>query len=165
MSEKNSGILEVLNSNTSSSLMDSQIQDRKLKQQEQSFGFDVEQQPEPKQNSFGIKLTSEEEQSRETGTTQFTGGVIRVSDSSTALEDTNFKSAKALYESTLGVTQYDSLRAKIGLKDGESYTDYYNRTGYVPAGFEMEAKLLLAEEKRKKLYMDYQAGKISEKRL
>lgn len=162
MSEKNSGILEVLNSNTSSSLMDSQIQDSKLEQQEQSFGFDVSQQPEPKQNSFGIKLTSEEEQSRETGTTQFTGGVIRVSDSSTALEDTDFKSAKALYESTLGVTQYDSLRAKIGLKDGESYTDYYNRTGYVPAGFEMEAKLLLAEEKRKKLYMDYQAGKTSE---
>lgn len=162
MSEKNSGILEVLNSNTFSSLMDSQIQDSKLKQQEQSFGFDVSQQPEPKQNSFGIKLTSEEEQSRETGTTQFTGGVIRVSDSSTALEDTNFKSAKALYESTLGVTQYDSLRAKIGLKDGESYTDYYNRTGYVPAGFEMEAKLLLAEEKRKKLYMDYKAGKTSE---
>lgn len=166
MSEKNSGILNVLNQNTDSSLLDAQLRDLETKNQETNFGFDANDNNKPEEvkpiNSFGVKLTSEEDSARTEGTTQATAGVIRVSDSSTALDDTNFKSAKALYENTLGVTQYDSLRAKIGLKDGESYTDYYNRTGYVPAGFEMEAKLLLAEEKRKQLYSEYQAGKMSE---
>jgi hypothetical protein len=168
MQEKNSGILEVLNSNTSSSLLDAQLQDIKSNQQDQKFGFEVKDANTtsdvytPRQNRYGIKLTSSEERNREVGTTQAVGNVIRVSDSSTALDDTDFKSARELYENVLGVTQYDSLRSKLGLKDGESYTDYYNRTGYIPAGFEIEAKLLLAEEKRKKLYSDYVAGKISE---
>ena len=57
---------------------------------------------------------------------------------------------KQLYEKTLGVTEYDELRAKLNLRSDESFTDYYNRTGYIPKGFEKQAQLLLTEEKRKK---------------
>lgn len=77
-------------------------------------------------------------------------------------ETSDYVSTKELYEKTLGVTEYDELRAKLHLKDDESFTDYYNRTHYVPEGFEMQAKLLLAEEKRKKLYAEMQAGNMSE---
>ena len=68
----------------------------------------------------------------------------------------------ALYEKTLGVTQYDELRTKLHLEEDESFTDYYERTGYIPKGFEVQAKMLLAEEKRKKLYAEMQAGNMSE---
>ena len=77
-------------------------------------------------------------------------------------ETSDYVSTKELYEKTLGVTEYDELRAKLHLKDDESFTDYYNRTHYVPEGFEIQAKLLLAEEKRKKLYAEVEAGKMSE---
>lgn len=77
-------------------------------------------------------------------------------------ETSDYVSTKELYEKTLGVTEYDELRAKLNLRDDESFTDYYNRTHYVPEGFEMQAKLLLAEEKRKKLYAEVQAGNMSE---
>lgn len=77
-------------------------------------------------------------------------------------ETEDYVSTKELYEKNLGVTQYDELRTKLHLKDDESFTDYYNRTHYVPEGFEMQAKLLLAEEKRKKLYAEVEAGNMSE---
>jgi hypothetical protein len=77
-------------------------------------------------------------------------------------ETSDYVSTKELYEKTLGVTEYDELRAKLHLKDDESFTDYYNRTHYVPEGFEIQAKLLLAEEKRKKLYAEVEAGNMSE---
>lgn len=77
-------------------------------------------------------------------------------------EITDYVSTKELYKKTLGVTEYDELRTKLHLKKDESFTDYYNRTHYVPEGFEMQAKLLLAEEKRKKLYAEMQSGKMSE---
>lgn len=77
-------------------------------------------------------------------------------------EKEDYLSTKELYEKTLGVTQYDELRAKLHLRDDESFTDYYNRTGYIPKGFERQAQLLLAEEKRKKLYAEVEAGNMSE---
>ena len=74
----------------------------------------------------------------------------------------DYVSTRQLYERQLGVTEYDELRAKLHLRDDESFTDYYNRTHYVPKGYEMQAKLLLAEEKRKKLYAEVEAGNMSE---
>ena len=99
------------------------------------------------------------EDAKQEGELQHAAGVIRVADSPEAEE---FLTTKHLYEKNLGVTQYDELRAKLHLKDNESFTDYYNRTHYVPEGFQMQAKLLLAEEKRKKLYAEVEAGKMSE---
>ena len=96
---------------------------------------------------------------KQEGELQHATGIIRVADSPEAEE---WLTTKQLYEKTLGVTQYDELRTKLHLKDNESFTDYYNRTHYVPEGFQMQAKLLLAEEKRKKLYAEMQAGKMSE---
>ena len=117
---------------------------------------------EPSKIRSSITLTGKEAAAREQGTIEAETGVVRVSDSPDTLDDNSFVSTKGLYENTLGVTQYDSLRAKVGLKDGESFTDYYNRTGYIPEGFEMEAKMLLAEEKRKKLYQKVVDGEMSE---
>ena len=168
MQEKNSGILEVLKSNIDSSLLNQEMQDVQVKTKESNLGFDTQDANKrlarfkPTAPSTTFKLTDDELKAQEEGYTQYSAGVIRVSDSPTALEDTSFQSTRQLYEQTLGVTQYDSLRQRLGLKDGKSYTDYYNRTGYVPAGFEMEHKMLLAEEKRKKLYARYQAGEIGE---
>ena len=122
-------------------------------------------------NSFGAKpnITStkeynyqskqQEDAAQNEAQLQFTTGVERVRDSEEAKE---WVSAKQLYEKTLGVTEYDELRAKLNLRSDESFTDYYNRTHYVPKGFEMQAQLLLAEEKRKKLYSEVQAGNMSE---
>lgn len=90
---------------------------------------------------------------------QYSTGVERVRDSEEAKE---WLSAKQLYEKTLGVTEYEELRNKLNLRDDESFTDYYNRTHYVPEGFEVQAQLLLAEEKRKKLYTEVQQGNMSE---
>ena len=48
-----------------------------------------------------------------------------------------------------------------GLSSNESYTEFYNRTKYIPKGYEMEARLALAEEKRMTYYVDYREGKMS----
>lgn len=77
-------------------------------------------------------------------------------------EISEYITTKQLYEKNLGITEYDELRAKLHLRSDESFTDYYNRTGYIPKGFEMQAQLLLAEEKRKKLYAEVEAGNMSE---
>ena len=89
---------------------------------------------------------------------QLASGVVRVNDT----EREDYVSTKELYETTLGVTKYDEIRSKLHLKDDESFTEYYERTGYIPKGYEVQAQLLLAEEKRKKLYAEHQAGNISE---
>lgn len=90
---------------------------------------------------------------------QLSTGVVRVKDSE-AGED--IVSTTALYKKKLGITEYDELRSKLNLRADESFTDYYNRTKYIPEGYEVQAKLLLAEESRKKLYAEVEAGKMSE---
>ena len=75
----------------------------------------------------------------------------------------DYTSTKELFKKTLGVTEYDEIRTKLHLRDDESFTEYYNRSGgYVPKGYETQAKLLLAEEKRKMLYAEVEAGNMSE---
>ena len=70
--------------------------------------------------------------------------------------------SKKLYEEILGNSAYNELKHKVGLKDTDSFTEYYNRTHYIPKGYEMEARLALAEEKRMKFYMEYKSGNMSE---
>ena len=67
-----------------------------------------------------------------------------------------------LYKDTLGRTAYEDLKSACGLQVNESFTDFYNRTHYIPRGWEIEARMCLIEEKRMKLYSEYQAGNISE---
>lgn len=86
-------------------------------------------------------------------------GIKRTSD---AVKYDSTGSAADIYKQTLGITDYDSLRQQVGLADGESFTDYYNRGGYIPTGWETQAKLLLAEERRKKSYSKFIAGEMSE---
>lgn len=100
-----------------------------------------------------------ENKAKEQAQLEVASGVSHVLDDAPT-ED--YVSTKELYKKNLGVTEYDELRAKLHLKDDESFTDYYNRTKYIPKGFEIEAKLLLAEEKRKGFYAEYQAGNMSE---
>ena len=85
-------------------------------------------------------------------------GTVRVNDEE---DGEDIVTTESLYKKNLGYTEYDELRSKLHLKDDESFTDYYNRTKYIPKGYEMQAKLLLAEEKRKKYFAEYEAGNIS----
>lgn len=107
-------------------------------------------------------LNADEEAAREEGSVQYDANVVRVDDKPQVNADETLTSTKDLYEDMLGVSKYSALRDRLNLRADESYTDYYKRTGYVPKGFEMEAKMLLAEEKRKKLYAEVLAGDRSE---
>ena len=106
---------------------------------------------------YGMTV-KEEDEAKAAAELDYATGVSHVRD----VETEDYVSTKELYQKTLGVTEYEELRAKCNLEDWESFTDYYNRTHYVPKGFEIQAKLLLAEEKRKKLYAEVQAGNMSE---
>ena len=69
---------------------------------------------------------------------------------------------KDLHKELYGSTAYSELKHKVGLKTEDSFTDYYERTGYIPRGYEKEARLLLAEEKRMNLYQQHLDGELSE---
>ena len=105
------------------------------------------------------KVRELEDQAKQKAELDIATGIEHVLDDK---EIEEYVSTKKLYEKNLGVTEYEELRAKLHLRSDESFTDYYNRTGYIPEGFEVQAKLLLAEEKRKKLYTEVQVGNISE---
>ena len=118
--------------------------------------------PKPAASTYKFRSKQSEQtenEAQEKAQLDISVGVEHVLDDS---ETEDYVSTRELYEKTLGVTEYDELRTKLHLKDDESFTDYYNRTHYVPEGFEMQAKLLLAEEKRKKLYAEVEAGNMSE---
>ena len=66
-----------------------------------------------------------------------------------------------LHRDLLGSTAYKELKHAVGIADDESFTDYYNQNKYIPEGYGMEAKLLLAEERRMKEYQKYLAGETS----
>ena len=162
-------ILGVLNANTDDSLMESMKEEVKATRK------------------FNIQLSKEQEQARQTGYNESLMGVqrtrdtragvrrqLRSSDTSDDGDDVSAKdnpitgshtidmNARALYEETLGQSAFKELKHRVGLQDTDSFTEYYNRTGYIPAGFEKEARLALAEERRMKLYTEYQAGAMSE---
>lgn len=144
-----------------------------------------------KSNRYNLKLSESENAARESGYLDSEAGINRSSwddvinskrrnssvgggQSDTDEEDTGYSdidytvsdetenlNSYDLYRTTLGYTKYDDLKQMCGLSKDESFTDFYNRTKYIPKGYEMEARLALAEEKRMKLYVEYQEGKIS----
>lgn len=109
-------------------------------------------------NSTVLLSKTAEQDAKDKAALDVANGTVRVNDSDSG-ED--IVTTESLYKKNLGVTEYDELRNKLHLKEDESFTDYYQRTKYVPKGYEMQAKLLLAEEKRKKYYAEYEAGNIS----
>lgn len=164
-------ILGVLNANTDDSALEGMKEDIKAA------------------NKFNIQLSKNQSNARQQGYTESNLGVIHQTDtpktframkrsqsldtqtieedSSGAINELEYDTSseldsKKLHEELLGQSAYSELKHKVGLKDTDSFTDYYNRTHYVPKGYEMEARLALAEEKRMKLYADYQEGKLSE---
>ena len=159
-------VLGVLNANTDDSLVESIKEDVKAT------------------NKFNIQLSKDQSNARTTGYTQSSMGVVRTNDSPRSMRSLNRQvkqsnaddsyvgyndeditadlNVKQLYEETLGNSAYKELKHRVGLSDSDSFTEYYNRTHYIPAGFEMEARLALAEEKRMKLYAEYEAGEMSE---
>ena len=70
-------------------------------------------------------------------------------------------SSSSLYESSYGITTYDDLINKVKLNPGETYTQYVERGGAIPEGFEYASRLLIAEEKRKDDYNEYLEGNTS----
>jgi hypothetical protein len=117
--------------------------------------------PEPKFETprFNVNDFQDDEinKATEEGSVQWASGVVRVSDASTY--DTP-PSNKSIYGETLGVTRATELRAAVGLSDDQSFTEYYRQNQFVPKGFELDAKLLLREEKIKKLEKDVSEGRI-----
>ena len=93
---------------------------------------------------------------------EFASGITPAAPTVSVVDDEGFYN-KDLYSSTIGVTQYDSLRTKVGLASDKSFTDWYNANGgYVPEGFEREAKMLLKEEKIKAVEKRMIDGEISQ---
>ena len=94
---------------------------------------------------------------REDGSVQFASGVVRVNDAPTYnLPEVN----KSLYGEKLGVTRASELRAAVGLKENESFTEYYKTNKFVPSGFDIDAKILLREEKIKGLEQQVAQGTL-----
>lgn len=109
---------------------------------------------ENKRSSF--KRSVQEDEAEQQGTLEYSSGVVRTESAPTYnLPETN----KALYGTNLGITKYESLRKAVGLADGQSFTEFYNTNKFIPEGFELEAKLLLREEKVKELEQEYKEGK------
>lgn len=137
-------------------------------------------------NKFNIKLNDAEQKAQADGFLNARSGVIKTNldeystedissilggskgaiysaeDSEAYIPDDDIAgdSVEELYRDSLGTTKYTDLRRACGLSERESFTDYYNRTGFIPQGFETTAKLLLAEEKVKKIHAEYKSGKI-----
>ena len=116
----------------------------------------------PPEGPLGKKWTidnDEDNDAQQRGAGQFASGVVRASD--TPFYQLPTVSAKRLYEETLGVTKYSALRSAVGLTDGQSFTEFYRQNGgFVPAGFELDAKLLLEEERIKELESRYLANEF-----
>lgn len=89
-------------------------------------------------------------------------GTVNLTAESYASVDKQSINTSDLYTDILGRSKYSELKRECGLANNDSFTEFYNRTKYIPKGYEMEARLALAEEKRMKLYVEYQEGKMSE---
>lgn len=142
----------------------------------------VTNQNKPKATSwFNVNNLVEDSESiaEQTGASEFAAGVIRnkydvasnkklSQDLSPGVDETLVAPSyynptqdnKWLYGSNLSVTRYEALRRAVGLKDGQSFTDYYNVNKFVPSGFELDAQLLLREEKIKALETQMLEGKM-----
>lgn len=142
--------------------------------------------PQPQVKSGGVALTPEQEKAREEGYSQSSLGVvrptggfsmpkraIRTSSDGTANataptitsesdDDTADLDSSSLHNSLLGSTKYAELKRAVGIPVDGSFTDWYSGGGYVPAGYEKEARMLLAEERRMGLYEKRVAGELSE---
>lgn len=138
-------------------------------------------------NKFGIGLNESEMNAREQGVVDYRAGVNHVGQDEIRFNqfkksaaggsepadeeetlvnensiDTESVNVSELYKDTLGRTEYAELKRRCGLAEDDSFTDYYNRTHHVPKGFELDARLALAEEKRMRLFTEYESGKMSE---
>lgn len=180
MAGKNNDVLNVLNENINTvnenNYNDINNELGVLESNTQDLKFDNA----PK-NKFGIGLNENETVAREQGVVDYRAGVNHVSqdeirfnqfkksaaDEEEALVnensiDTESVNVSELYKDTLGRTEYAELKRRCGLAEDDSFTDYYNRTHHVPKGFELDARLALAEEKRMRLFTEYESGKMSE---
>ena len=96
---------------------------------------------------------------QEEGSVQFASGVVRVSDAPKyPLQET----IQPLYETetNLGLSKKSQIKNSVGIGANDSFTEHYEKNKFVPKGFELEAKLLLHEEKIKKLESQYKAGSM-----
>lgn len=59
-----------------------------------------------------------------------------------------------------GMQRGEELLAMCGVQEGE-WRNYVKNGGYVPAGYELESKLLYAAEGRNELYSQYESGVLS----
>ena len=134
----------------------------------------IDKQIKPKSEGWFKKenlIDEQESLAEQTGATEFASGVIRpqldrpkrASSSEVDIDTPDYQlpaNNTWLYGKNLGVTRYASLRSAVGLKPGQSFTEYYKLNKFIPAGFELDAKLLLREEKIKALETQMLDGKM-----
>lgn len=96
------------------------------------------------------KYSEQEEKAREEGSIEAVAGVEHGS------EDTEgeFISTKSLYniDKVGKATSKETLLKRVGVKDEDTFKEWYRTGGKVPVGFENTARLLMIEQERKDKY-------------
>lgn len=116
-------------------------------------------QEEKKQETWRPRLLKSEEQAEREGSLQFSTGVVRVSDAPSY--DDPLSASGAVRGDEFGISRGETLKGMVGLGRDERFTDYYARNGFIPEGFEMDAKMLMHQEKKREyeqLWMSKEIG-------
>ena len=100
-----------------------------------------------------IEVSAEQE-----GSLQFSSGVVRVSDAPSY--DEPLSASGVLKGDEFGISRGETLRGMVGLRQDERFTDYYARQGAIPEGFEMDAKMLMHQEKKREVEERWLRGEI-----
>ena len=180
---KDDDVLKVLNSNTENNNYN---EDNNDTDELDVLNSNTTEEVVTPVESFRPQLTEKEYAARESASVDFDSGINHVDNSEVGFLKNNYVqlntgevnttkslatdlvaeeksiSTGELYKDTLGRTAYEDLKVACGLSKEDSFTDFYNNNGYVPKGWEMEAKMCLIEEKRMKFYSKYQNGEMSE---
>lgn len=104
-------------------------------------------------------LSNEAIKAAETASLDYAAGKNHVNFEPTIEQDFS-KSGSQYLTGDGGMQRGEELLAMCGVQEGE-WRNYVKNGGYVPAGYEMESKLLYAAEGRNELYSQYESGVLS----
>ena len=110
------------------------------------------------ENAWRPRLSDIEIKAQEEGSLQFSSGVVRVSDAPSYEEPLG--TSNVLKGDEFGISRGETLRSMVGLSGDERFTDYYSRQGFIPEGFELDAKMLMRRERIKEEESRWLRGEI-----
>ena len=104
-------------------------------------------------------LDEQERSAEERGALQFNSGVVRVADTPRYEDPVG---TSAIHKGgIMGISSKEELMNKVGLTEGQRFTDYIGvNGGRAPDGFEIEAKMLMHQEKVQEYERQYLAGSL-----